>query len=82
MPVSCENYDYLEIACMYGYEVVLLLLDGRQYQGIACNLLINSARQEVVEVKLKDSVEFIHLDSLKELRVETDGAKFKQVLFL
>ncbi len=34
-PIACHLYDYIEIACMYGYEVELELDDGTHRRGNA-----------------------------------------------
>ena len=44
--ISCELHDYLEIACLYGYQVKLTLKDDRIIEGKAVDVLTTAEKRE------------------------------------
>ena len=40
--VSCDTHDYLEVACLYRYELDVTLHDGRQLRGRAVDIRIEA----------------------------------------
>lgn len=77
--ISCDLHDYLEIACMYHYQVRLWLKDGKTLAGKA----IDTVTQDKLEYLLIENGETqqIELNQLKKLEVLTAAAKFKEVVF-
>lgn len=37
--IACHLHDYIETACVYGYQVKLSLIDGRCVQGKAVDIV-------------------------------------------
>lgn len=46
--ISCSQYDYIEIACLYRLPVALTLQDGSVIQGTAKDTGRNAARQSAL----------------------------------
>ncbi len=76
-PISCDIFDYVEIACLYRYKVILRLLNGDQLDGIAVDTKIDGDRQEWIILQSPDSQ--TRLDKIIEIEVTTPGAKFDKV---
>jgi Rho-binding antiterminator len=49
-PISCQSYDYIEIACMHHYSLRLVLNSGEIIEGIAQTTHIH------------DNIEFLQLE--------------------
>lgn len=77
--IACDLHDYIEIACLYGYQVRLTLKDKRIVEGRALNIVTEEKR----EVLLLDHnpTEKIALDQLAKLQVLTPNARFTEVIF-
>ncbi|MCQ8118661.1 Rho-binding antiterminator [Methylomonas rosea] len=77
--IACDLHDYIEIACLYGYQVRLTLNDKRIVEGRALNIVTEEKR----EVLLLDHnpAEKITLDQLAKLQVLTPNARFTEVIF-
>lgn len=78
--ISCELHDYIEVVCMYGYQLKLILKDNKELEGKAidiastpedgeCLIIDNGTRQSVALVQLA------------KLLVTTPNAKFTEVIF-
>ena len=44
--ISCANHDYIEIACMYRFEMRLVLENGQVAQGKAFQTALNENKEE------------------------------------
>lgn len=54
--ISCQQYDYIEIACLFNLPVELTLSDGRKHRGIAQTTSHITIEENTVANKLdKDS---------------------------
>lgn len=89
MALTCDQYDFLEIACMFHYDVSLVLGDGREIKGNADSLVIDENRVETLLLKqisrehkagYKDNVK-VATAEIKCLEVLTEGARFSKVNF-
>ncbi|VVO54161.1 Rho-binding antiterminator [Pseudomonas fluorescens] len=72
-PLNCDLHDYLEIACMRGYDLQVELLDGSVYVAKALTtrtaiskeeffILENHDGQQTVEVRLDHLLAITPLD--------------------
>lgn len=83
--LNCDLHDYLEIACLYQYQVTLVLISGDQYSGTPCTIITKSLGSDKYEVLLfnldnGDCLE-IELLQLKTMQVNTKNAKFTDINF-
>jgi Rho-binding antiterminator len=88
MAISCDDYDYLEIACLYAYEVKLQLKSGETVEGKAITTGINEHKQEylLIESQVQEeanssSKQQVLLSQLSAMDVLTPNAKFRSVVF-
>ncbi|MCB1976685.1 MAG: Rho-binding antiterminator [Nitrosomonas sp.] len=78
--ISCELHDFVEVACMYKYQLKLTLKNGEVIEGKAIDILsINQQERLVVD----DSGEKKQVDLmvLAKMQVLTPNAKFSEVVF-
>ena len=52
--VSCDDYDYLEIASLYQLNVTLLLQGDVQFTGCIVNLHVSKDKKEWVTLRSSD----------------------------
>lgn len=78
--ISCELHDYLEIACLYAYQVRLILKDQQIIEGKAIDTMTTAEKREylVIDNGKKQPIE---LRQIKKLQVLTANAKFSEVVF-
>ena len=78
--ISCDLHDYIEIACLYGYQVKLTFKDQQTVEGKAIDTLTSAEKREylIIENGQKQQIE---LDRLKKLQVLTPNAQFTEVIF-
>ena len=79
--ISCNEYDYIEIACMFRYSVRLLLRDDTVLEGIAVDTFTNQQKQECIRLQQDEGERLVLLDSLKQLKVLSDNPRFTLVNF-
>jgi Rho-binding antiterminator len=79
--ISCELHDYIEVACMYGYQVRLFLKDQSTLEGKAKDILTNSEKREFLLLETEAGSQQVELISLDRLQVLTPGARFSEVVF-
>ncbi|WP_198436297.1 Rho-binding antiterminator [Moritella sp. F3] len=79
--MKCEQYDYIEIVCMYRYLIKLTLRTGAEIMGTGIDTQRNEAREECIKMDVEGTSELIVLDSILTLEVKTDNPHFKIVTF-
>lgn len=79
--ISCDRHDYIEIACMYRYPVVITLKDGNTISGTAIDTVFNESRDECLKLKVSEEEVLVVLDHMKTLEVSIDNPNFKRVSF-
>lgn len=79
-PISCELHDYLEIACLYGYQVKLTLTDQQTLEGKALDTLTTAEKREYLLIDNGEKQQ-VELGQIKKLQVLTPNAQFTEVVF-
>ena len=80
--ISCEEYDYIEIACLYRYPIKLTMSEGNPVEGVALDTRRNSKNEECIQVGIKaDDTELVVLDDILKLEVCVDNPHFSEVIF-
>ena len=80
--ISCALHDYIEIACLYGYPVELLLRDGSSHQGNAKTTRTGDNRREYLVIDQgADGLREIDLESLQQMRALSPNPHFDKVDF-
>ncbi|WP_298941735.1 Rho-binding antiterminator [uncultured Psychromonas sp.] len=80
--ISCHQYDYIEIVCMYHYPVKLTLKSGQIIEGIALDTARNDAREECIKLDDKGVAVYIVLSDITLLSVDVENPHIKQVSFV
>lgn len=80
--MKCEQYDYVEIACMYRFPLLLVLLDGSKVRGIAKDIQWNEFHQECIVIDVENRPKLIPLDTILKMSTEVNNPYFKTVSFL
>ena len=78
--ISCALHDYIEISCLYGYQVKLLLKDKRTISGKTIDIISSADKREYLLLESLPHIK-IELTEIKQLQVLTPGAKFQTVTF-
>jgi len=78
--ISCELHDFVEVACMYGYQLKLTLKNNQVIEGKAIDIINSPERRECLVID-NDSRQQIELTQLARMQVLTPNAKFNEVVF-
>lgn len=79
-PLSCDLYDYLEIACMHQYRLHIELVDGGELQATAVNTHTAASKEEFLIVRDGTGERQLRLDQLLTITPLDAGASFGRVL--
>jgi Rho-binding antiterminator len=85
--VSCDTHDYLEVACLYRYELDLTLRDGTELRGRAVDIRTAvdafegkpPGKSEHLVLEGETGRFSVPLSELQDVRVTTPGARFHSV---
>lgn len=82
-PISCSLYDYIEIACIYHYPVLLTLKSGEKIKGIAEDTSINANKTECLKLIEDESKKMIDvpLSDLVQMQSLVNNPHFELVDF-
>jgi Rho-binding antiterminator len=80
-PMSCDLYDYLEIACMHGYRLDIELKDGARLVARALTTRTSSEKEEFILLETEAGQQEIRLDQLLAITPLDANAQFGRVLF-
>lgn len=78
--ISCELHDFVEVACMYNYQLKLILKNGEVIEGKAVDIL-SIDQQELLVVDDSGEKKQVDLIALAKMQVLTPNAKFSEVVF-
>lgn len=79
--ISCNDYDYIEIVCLYRYPVKLFLRTGDVIQGVAIDTKRDEDREECIELQVNGKAQLVILDTISKLEVTKDNPHFTEVSF-
>lgn len=79
--IDCELHDHIEVACMYGYQVRLVLKNQQVVEGKAKDLVTTAEKREFMIVGNEQGPEQVELIQLERMQVLTTGALFKEIVF-
>jgi len=77
--LSCQQYDYIEIACMYRYPIKLIMNSGSVLHAKALDTARNEKRQECIKVLIDENEKLIVLDDIARLEVTISNPHFQSV---
>ena len=73
--MTCASYDYIEMACMFGYEVELFTKEGASIIGLA-KTTKNINKVEHIVMITQGEERLVDLNSLNRIKVLTPNARF------
>ncbi|MCG9659110.1 hypothetical protein VME0621_03642 [Vibrio mediterranei] len=79
--ISCSDYDYIEIACMYRYPVKLTMKVGLLLEGIALDTARDESNNECLKLNVKETDVLVILDEINKLEVLVENPHFSEVVF-
>ena len=79
-PLSCDLYDYLEVACMHRYQLRIELADGGELIAQAVTTRTESSKEEFFVVHNEQGEQRLRLDRLLAITPLNHGASFGRVL--
>jgi Rho-binding antiterminator len=80
-PIKCELYDYVEIACMRGYEVRIVLDDDSEIIGKAITTKTSAEKIEFLIVDVNNLAVDVPTHEIASMTVLTAGASFSKIDF-
>ncbi|MBY5922602.1 Rho-binding antiterminator [Ferrimonas balearica] len=79
--MRCQEYDFIEIVCLFHYPVRLTLKSGESLEGTALDTVWDDARQECLTLKQGKTVRSVVLASLMMLEVLVENPHFQLARF-
>lgn len=79
--MSCDQHDYIEIACTFRYPVRLTLKSGDIIEGKALDTQRNEAQQECIKLALAGTESLVVLDEITRMEACADNPHFQVVSF-
>ena len=79
--IDCAVHDYVEIACLYGFDLTLKLDDNTTRQGKALDVKLNANRDECLVLEEEGKAHQVVLNRVKSMRVINDNPHFEIVEF-
>ena len=79
VPIDCNAFDYVELACLYRYPVRLYLRDGGTLEGVAADTKTSSVDGEHLVLDLDGELRTVRLDTIAELEPLRLNARFGRV---
>ncbi|TQV72150.1 hypothetical protein FLL45_18185 [Aliikangiella marina] len=79
--IDCAVHDYVEIACMYGFDLTLKLDDESTCQGKALDVTIDNNRDECLVIEEKGKTLQVVLNRVKSMKVINENPHFEIVDF-
>lgn len=79
--ISCSNYDYIEIVCLFKYPIEITLKSGEVVAGKAIDTARDQRREECIKLNIDNSDLLVVLDSIAKLKVVVENPHFDEVSF-
>lgn len=79
-PLNCDLHDYLEIACLRGYQLDIELIDGERLVARAVTTRTSADKEEFLAVEQAGAQREIRLDHLLAITPKEADAEFGRIL--
>ncbi|MDF2155849.1 Rho-binding antiterminator [Vibrio sp. CAU 1672] len=79
--ITCRQYDYIEIACMYNLPVEITLKNGMKHQGTAFDTGYDMQRQECLFIDVEGEHIALPTEQLLSMTALSNNPHFNQVKF-
>ncbi|MBS0298499.1 MAG: Rho-binding antiterminator [Proteobacteria bacterium] len=78
--ISCDLHDFMEVACMYGYKLRLILKNNQIIEGKAIDIVNSPEKHECLVID-NGTQQQVELTRLAKMEVLTPNARFSEVIF-
>lgn len=79
--ITCDQSDYLEIACLYRIPIALNWPDGRRVEGIPLDTGYNEEREECLLMRRGEDQEWVVLSGVQSMLALSENNHFTEVRF-
>ncbi len=79
-PIACHLHDYIEIACLYGLEIELVLKDGSHLRGQAKTTLTVQRKEYLLLIEHGKETP-VALDQLQRMKALLKNPYFSEIVF-
>lgn len=79
--ISCENYDQIELLCLYRYPVEVRLRSGDMVSGVALDTARNDAREECLKLGVDAGLRLVVLNEIAYVRVCVENPHLRDIHF-
>lgn len=79
--ISCAQYDYIEIACLFHIPVRLLLKEGCVVEGVAMDTKRNDLGAECIALSVGSVQQLVVLDQVERMIAMVENPHFEEVRF-
>jgi len=80
--ISCQQYDYIELVCVYHYPINITLKNGKLIEGIALDTTRNVSGDECISINYDGQLINVILQNIKLLKVAVENPHFKEISFV
>lgn len=85
-PMDCDLHDYLEIACLRGYRLNVVLVDGAEFVAKAVTTRTATSKEEFLVMERESEQEGkeqfeVRLDRIRRIEPVDSGADFGVIEF-
>ncbi|WP_028671734.1 Rho-binding antiterminator [Saccharospirillum impatiens] len=79
--MDCDLHDYLEIACMHHYDLLVELLSGERFQAQASTTYTAQSKEEYLVLDTDAGQREVRIDRLLAITPLNRGASFSRIRF-
>ena len=79
--ISCSQYDYIEIVCMYRYPIKLTMQSDEVIEGVALDTQRNGDGEECIKIEFSGAEHLFVLDNISKLEVTVENPHFQDISF-
>ena len=79
--ITCDQSDYLEIACLYRIPIGLDWADGRRVEGVPLDTGYNEQRQEYLLMMVGGNEEWVVIEDAQSMTARVETNHFTLVRF-
>ncbi|WP_125779954.1 Rho-binding antiterminator [Pseudoalteromonas rubra] len=79
--ISCSDYDYFEIVCLFHYPITLSLRNGEELMGVAVDLCRDEQKNECIQLNVDGTVRYQQLTQVAKLTINVRNPHFSEKQF-
>lgn len=79
--INCQTHDFIEIACLYGFQILLHINDGTTLQGKAITTETSPDKREWLILQQPSDQVRVDLMHIKSMQSLTPNPHFEQISF-